>query len=153
MTITISEITAPDPRVEQVLQRHHAQMRAQSPEESCHVMTGSELRNSGARLFAAIETDIVLGIGALKPLGAGQVELKSMHTIAEARGKGVGKLILSHLLSISQHLDATDLLLETGSDDNFVAARKLYESFGFDYSPPFGDYVEDPLSVFMHKSL
>ena len=148
-----TEVTAPEPRVEDILKRHHAQMRAQSPEESCHVMTGSQLRASGARLFAARDADRVLGIGALKPLSAQRIELKSMHTIAEARGKGIGRMILVHLIAIAQHLDATDILLETGSDDHFIAARQLYEKHGFTYIPPFGDYQEDPLSVFMHRAV
>lgn len=50
--ITVTEITGPNAGVETVLQRHHNQMRMQSPEESCHVMTGAELRASGARIFA-----------------------------------------------------------------------------------------------------
>ena len=37
--------------------------------------------------------------------------------------------------------------------EGFEAARRLYESFGFTYCPPFGDYVEDPHSVFMTKAL
>jgi putative acetyltransferase len=31
----------------------------------------------------------------------------------------------------------------------FRPAQRLYESFGFTYCGPFGDYVEDPNSVFM----
>lgn len=39
--------------------------------------------------------------------------------------------------------------LETGSMEAFEPAQKLYESFGFTRCGPFGDYVEDPNSVFM----
>jgi putative acetyltransferase len=35
----------------------------------------------------------------------------------------------------------------------FEPAHKLYESFGFSYCSPFGDYVDDPNSVFMTKLL
>jgi putative acetyltransferase len=41
------------------------------------------------------------------------------------------------------------LSLETGTAEAFIPARKLYESFGFAYCGPFGDYNEDPNSVFM----
>jgi putative acetyltransferase len=45
------------------------------------------------------------------------------------------------------------LSLETGTQDFFIPARKLYERFGFEYCGPFGDYAEDPYSAFMTKSL
>lgn len=47
----------------------------------------------------------------------------------------------------------TRLSLETGSDDFFLPARKLYEKFGFTYCAPFADYRLDPNSVFMTKGL
>jgi hypothetical protein len=39
--------------------------------------------------------------------------------------------------------------LETGAAAAFEPAQRLYESFGFSCCRPFGDYVEDPNSVFM----
>jgi putative acetyltransferase len=41
------------------------------------------------------------------------------------------------------------LSLETGSQDAFAPARRLYESYGFRHCLPFEGYVEDPNSVFM----
>jgi putative acetyltransferase len=41
------------------------------------------------------------------------------------------------------------LSLETGSSADFAPALALYEAHGFEYCPPFGDYVEDPFSRFM----
>jgi putative acetyltransferase len=43
------------------------------------------------------------------------------------------------------------LRLETGIHQ--PEALALYERAGFVRSPPFGDYREDPLSVFMEKRL
>jgi putative acetyltransferase len=45
------------------------------------------------------------------------------------------------------------LSLETGSDEFFLPARRLYEKFGFRYCEPFADYRPDPLSVFMTRTL
>jgi putative acetyltransferase len=45
------------------------------------------------------------------------------------------------------------LSLETGSAEAFLPAQKLYESFGFTYCGPFGDYKDDPNSVFMQLRL
>ena len=45
------------------------------------------------------------------------------------------------------------LWLETGSPDDFLPARRLYESAGFTECGPFGDYRDDPFSVFMEREL
>jgi putative acetyltransferase len=45
------------------------------------------------------------------------------------------------------------LSLETGSHEAFKPAQRLYESFGFAYCGPFGEYMEDPNSVFMTMRL
>ncbi|WP_425319168.1 GNAT family N-acetyltransferase [Cellulomonas marina] len=42
--------------------------------------------------------DEVVCVGALRTLDADHVELKSMHTAAEARGQGYGRGMLTHLL-------------------------------------------------------
>ncbi|MEJ6390576.1 GNAT family N-acetyltransferase [Gymnodinialimonas ulvae] len=148
----ISEVLQADPAVDDVLARHHALMRSQSPAESCHVMTGDELRAAGARLFALREAGRVLAIGALKPFGDA-MELKSMHTIAEARGAGVARRLLVHLVAQAQGAHAKALYLETGSGAAHMAARALYERAGFVLCPPFGDYTEDPESVFMTRRI
>ena len=45
------------------------------------------------------------------------------------------------------------LSLETGAQPPFDAARRLYASAGFTVCGPFGDYREDPNSVFMQLRL
>jgi len=45
------------------------------------------------------------------------------------------------------------LSLETGSMAAFGPARQLYAACGFTYCEPFGDYVNDPNSVFMTLEL
>nr|WP_284438335.1 GNAT family N-acetyltransferase [Thalassococcus arenae] len=117
-------------------------------------MTSLELRASGARVFALRdETGSVQAVGALKPLSGDAVELKSMHTLSEARGRGFGRTILDRLLGEARSMGARRVFLETGSAPPFAAARALYERAGFALVPPFGDYVEDPLSVFMARDL
>jgi putative acetyltransferase len=150
--ISISRVEGEDPAVDEVLARHHALMRTLSPEESCHVMTSAELRASGAQVHAVREGDRVLGVAALKPFGSA-VELKSMHTVSEARGRGVGARLLGHLVGIARADGASTVFLETGSGEGHAAARALYMRAGFVETGPFGTYREDPESVFMRLDL
>jgi putative acetyltransferase len=76
-----------------------------------------------------------------------------MHTAVEARGRGVGRAVVRHLLAVARENGCERVSLETGSMEAFLPARELYESFGFSYCPPFGDYAPDPNSVFLTRVL
>jgi putative acetyltransferase len=91
--------------------------------------------------------------GAIKDLGHGEGELKSMRADPEFRGKGAGKAVLAHLLKVAQERGYTRVSLETGRPEPFLPARRLYESHGFVECPPFADYREDPFSICMTLEL
>ena len=76
-----------------------------------------------------------------------------MRTRAAARGRGVGAAILATILAEASARGYRRLSLETGSEEHFAPARRLYARHGFAECPPFGDYVEDPNSVFMTREL
>ena len=139
--------------VRALLMRHFEVMRAGFPEESCHVLDPGALLERGAVLFAARGGDTVLGVGALAQVGPDHGELKSMHTLTEARGRGVGRAILAALLEEARARGMARVSLETGSAEMFTPARALYSAHGFADGPPFGSYVNDPLSVFMTRTL
>jgi putative acetyltransferase len=147
LSVTIDSPATPDVRA--LLERHFVLMRAASPAESCHVMEPDRLLDSGAVLVAARAGGVVLGVGALACVERGHGELKSMHTAAQARGKGVARAVLSALIDRALAQGMARLSLETGSAAPFAPARSLYLRNGFTLCPPFGDYVADPLSVFM----
>ncbi len=106
-----------------------------------------------ATLFVARDGETVLGVGAVAVIEPGHAELKSMHTAAEARGRGVGRAVLKALLDHARDTGVTRVSLETGSADMFAPAQALYVAHGFRNCPPFGSYVLDPLSVFMTRLL
>ncbi len=141
------------PEVAALIARHFQLMRETSPPESCHVMDASELTAAGAVLYSLSNGGAVIGIGALKPLGDGHGEIKSMHVATEARGRGASKALLEALLEKAGSEGMSRVSLETGVEDAFIAARGLYTRYGFVECAPFGDYIEDPLSVFMTKAL
>jgi putative acetyltransferase len=69
------------------------------------------------------------------------------------RRTGVAREILQRILTEARARAYLRLSLETGSQAEFLPARRLYESYGFAYCGPFSDYVEDPHSVFMTLQL
>jgi putative acetyltransferase len=95
----------------------------------------------------------LLAVGALRTLGQGRAEIKSMHTAAEARGQGIGRRLLRHLVGEAQARQLQWIGLETGTMDEFAAARALYLSEGFTPCPPFASYTENPYSLCMARSL
>lgn len=149
--LTLTQASGPDTAIAALLQAHFDLMRSTSPAESCHVMEPETVFEDAAVVLTAHEGDQLLGIGALKVLDGTQGELKSMHTVAAARGKGVGAAVLKELIAMARQRGLSHVSLETGSDDLFAPARALYAAHGFAECPPFGSYVTDPLSVFMTR--
>jgi putative acetyltransferase len=148
-----SVIALDDPRADDVralLGRHLAFAASESPPEDVHALDVEALVDPAIAFVACRDpSGRVLGVGAIKDLGGGHGELKSMHTAAEARGLGVGAAVLRHLLGIAREGGWTRVSLETGSMDSFAPARALYARFGFEPCPPFGSYRESPHSVCM----
>ncbi len=151
--VTPQVVDVDDADVQDLLTRHFRLMRSLSPAESCHVMETSDLKGAGAHVFGLRSDGALLAIAALTTLAPGHGELKSMHTRDTARGRGIGQSMLAHVLQFAQTEGLARVSLETGSADHFAPARLLYEKAGFEYCPPFGTYVEDPLSVFMTRAV
>lgn len=149
---SIARAQVSDDDVAALLDRHFRLMRSQSPAESCHVLPAEDLATDDVSLFALRDQSQLLAIGALRNFGDWG-ELKSMHTAKEARGRGAGRAMLTALMQEARMLGFKHLSLETGSGQEHLAARRLYEKAGFSKCPPFGDYVADPLSVFMTRAL
>ena len=132
-----------------LLEEHLQSMHELSPPESVHALDLEKLRQPGITFWSAWEGRLLLGCGALKELNPGHGEVKSMRTPSAHRRRGVGRAILAHIIEVARSRSYERLSLETGSMEEFRPAQRLYESFGFTYCGPFGDYVEDPNSVFM----
>ena len=92
-------------------------------------------------------------MAALKELDPRHGELKSMHTAATARRRGVGRAIVDHLLAVAAARGARRVSLETGTMEAFAPARSLYAGVGFVPCGPFGDYPESSTSAFMTRVL
>lgn len=149
---------APDdparPDVVALLEEHLADMYATSPAESVHALDLTALQGPAITFVSARTVDgALLGIGALKELDAHHGELKSMRTAAAARGAGVAAAVLAHLVALADHRGYARVSLETGTQEYFAAAQRLYARHGFVECGPFGDYALDPHSLFMTRDL
>jgi putative acetyltransferase len=151
MNLEIDDLSRPVIRA--LLNEHLRSMHELSPPESVHALDLASLRKPEITFWTAWEGPLLLGCGALKELDRNHGEVKSMRTPDAHRRKGAGRAILSHIIEVARSRSYERLSLETGSMEAFKPAQRLYESFGFIYSGPFGDYIEDPNSVFMTMRL
>jgi putative acetyltransferase len=151
-----SVIAVDDPRagdVRALLERHLAFTSATSPPEDMHALDVEALCDPSVTLFSLREDGELLGVAALKRIDAGHAEIKSMHTAEAARGRGVGRRLVEHVLGVARERGFRRLSLETGSGPPFAAARGLYASAGFTPCGPFAGYPDSPHSAYMTLTL
>jgi putative acetyltransferase len=153
MPMTIAEEHPLTPDLELLFQRHTADMHADTPPESIHMMDKGALAAPGIRFFVLRDAGQALAMGAFKRIDATHAEIKSMHVLHEARGRGLSRAMLEHLVATARADGFARLSLETGVQATFVAARALYARAGFQECGPFEGYALDPNSIFMTKVL
>lgn len=149
--ISVDDPQAPD--VRSLLERHLAFARSHTPPENVHALDGNARVDPAVTFFSFRRDGELLGVAALRQLDATHAELKSMHTVASARGRGVGRAMVDHLLGVAHDLGVRRVSLETGTDPAFAPARSLYASAGFTPYQPFGDYDPSPNNTFMTLAL
>ena len=142
-----------DPRVIALLDTHVTRARAETAAGSAHALDLAGLKAPDMTFWSAWEGDQVVGVGALRQISPEHGEIKSMHTAESARGRGVGSALLRRILETARARGMRRLSLETGSWAYFLPARALYSRHGFVECGPFGEYGEDPNSVFMTLDL
>ena len=153
MALTIAEESPRGSDLALLFERHTADMHADTPPESIHMMDAGELAIPDVRFFVMREDGTPVGMGEFKRIDDRHAEIKSMHVLAEVRGRGLSRRMLDHLTEAARAAGFARLSLETGVQPTFIAARALYAKAGFVDCPPFEGYWDDPNSVFMTKTL
>ena len=136
-----------------LMARHTADMHADTPPQSVHMMDAGQLAVPDVQFYVMREAGLPIGMGAFKRMDAAHAEIKSMHILSELRGRGLSRAMLDHLVAEARAAGLQRLSLETGSQDMFAPARGLYAKAGFTECPPFGAYSLDPNSVYMTRTL
>ena len=150
-------VAVDDPRkpdVTALLERHLVFSTSETPPEHSFALDVSGLIHPAITFFSYRADDgQLLGVGALKLLDRESGELKSMHTAAEARGRGVGRSVLAHIIGVARERGLRRIYLETGTTPGFAAARALYASEGFIPCGTFGGYPITGDNTFMTLAL
>ncbi len=119
------------------------------PAESNHLLDIAALSDPAVTFLVVRDEQEVVGCGALKRDTRGWGEVKRMYVKPEQRGRGIGQRVLDEVEAMAHKSGVSLLRLETGIHN--TEALTLYRRAGFVECAPFGDYVLDPLSVFMEK--
>jgi putative acetyltransferase len=147
MRIELDDLSRP--QIHALLNEHLRNMYALSPPESVHALDLERLRSPEITFWTAWDGTLLIGCGALKELDSLHGEIKSMRTPEALRRRGAGRALLNHIIAVARTRGYQRLSLETGSMAAFRPAQQLYESAGFSFCGPFGEYHEDPNSAFM----
>jgi putative acetyltransferase len=119
--------------------------------ERNYLLDVEELCGPEVMFFVARCGDESAGCGALRRLDEASAEIKRMYVRPRFRGKGIGRAILLALEAEARANGIARLVLETGVDQ--PEALALYEHHQYVPCARYGEYRDDPTSVFFEKRL
>ena len=136
-----------------LLALHLAGMYANSPEGHVFALDTSGLRTPEVTVWSVWDADVVVGIGALKAIDDGVGEVKSMRTHPDHLRRGVGAILLDHVIDEARRRGLRRLSLETGGGPAFEPALALYRRRGFVDGDAFAGYERSAFNQFLHLDL
>lgn len=137
----------------ELVRLHLEGMHANSPPGSVFALDRLQLKGPGMTCWTAWIGDTVAGMGALKDLGDGTGEVKSMRTHPAFLRRGVAAALLEHIIGVARARGMRRLSLETGSGPAFEPALELYRRRGFVDGEAFAQYERSAFNQFLHLSL
>ncbi len=151
MSATITAERPDSPDATALITELEAILEPLYPRESRHGLSVERLIAEAVPFFVLRADGTAAGCGGVKLFGTAYGEIKRMYVRPAFRGRGFAKQMLDHLSEYARAQGITLLRLETGIHQH--EAIGLYDRMGFHRIPPFGDYRDDPLSVFYEKSI
>jgi putative acetyltransferase len=136
-----------------LLALHLAGMHAASPPGSVYALDLSGLQGPGVTVYTAWRGTEIAGVAALKTLGDGAAEVKSMRTHPDHLRCGVASALLDHLVATARAQGLNRMSLETGTGPAFEPAVTLYRSRGFVDGEVFSHYEGSAFNQFLHLAL
>ena len=135
----------------QLIDELEAYLSPMYPQESRHGYSVEKLIKQGVAFFVTHHDNLPAGCGGVQLFGSEYAEVKRMYVRPQFRGLGLARQMLDHLAKYTRQHSVRVLRLETGIHQH--EAIRLYERYGFQRRPPFGDYTDDPLSIYFEKTL
>jgi putative acetyltransferase len=157
VSITITEVRPDSADAAQLINELDAHLNLLPyPQQSRHAYSIAKLLDENIAFFVTRYSGQPAACGGLKLFGTEYGgteygEVKRMYVRPVYRGLGLGKGMLNHLAEYAREHHVGLLRLETGIYQ--TDAIGLYERYGFQRRPPFGEYKEDPMSVYYEKSI
>jgi putative acetyltransferase len=140
------------PHVAGLLTHHIAELRAVMGEHA-FALDATGLSAPDVTFWTAWRDGTLAGFGALKELGPDHGEVKSMRAAPAARGSGVGRALIDHIIAEAKSRGYKRLSLETGTDALHAPAIALYRRAGFVDCDAFADYRPSPNNQFLSLEL
>lgn len=137
----------------ELLALHLHGMNATSPPGNVFALDLDGLTGPDLSVWGAWDGDAVVAIGALKTLGAGAGEVKSMRTHPDHLRRGAAAQLLDHIIAEARRRGMAQLSLETGRGPAFEPALALYRKRGFVNGEAFAEYAPSAFNQFLHLRL
>lgn len=135
------------PHVAALLAHHLHELRGEMA-EFAFALDATGLSAPNVTFWTAWTDEALAGFAALKALGPRHGEVKSMRAAPHARGTGVGRALLDHIIGEARARGYDRLSLETGTADLHAPAVALYRRAGFAPCEAFADYRPSPHNQF-----
>jgi putative acetyltransferase len=136
-----------------LLALHLADARSNTPAEFSFALDLSGLQTPNITVWTAWKGHSIAGVGALKALGDGTGEVKSMRTDPQHLRQGVAGALLDHIIGEARRRGMSRLSLETGTVPAYIPALALYRKHGFRDGEAFADYQPSAFNQFLHLEL
>jgi putative acetyltransferase len=148
--IRIQQVEATQAEVADLIDKLDQYQESMYPSESNHLDSIEALSKMNVNFVGAYADQEICGIGAVKIIDD-YGEIKRLYIPEKHRGKGIAEEIIKELENYLIKQSVFTARLETGIHQ--LEAIGLYKKLGYCETEPFGEYSEDPLSVFMGKEL
>ena len=134
-----------------LIEELEAHLASLYPRESRHGFSVEKLLRERVAFFVSRADGQAAGCGGVMIVEREYAEIKRMYVRPAFRGRGLGRLMLEHLVAHARARGLRVVRLETGIHQREAIA--LYESSGFRRIGPFGAYTDDPVSRCYEKTI
>jgi putative acetyltransferase len=140
-------------QADHLLERSCRYLQSLYPSESIHLISRKALQAEGALFIGAFVDDRCVGCIAARLIATDKTyaELKRLYVESDYRRFSIATRLINEIEALIVAKGIALVRLETGIYQ--PESVRLYKKLGYHVIDPFGDYSEDPLSIFMQKQL